>query len=247
MNAQKCRAPEGTMPASVANTDAPLVARLVVSKSRIKSSGVKPRLRGIPDVVGTILAVPAGALLLAAAAPGTPTIAAAIYSMSLVFLFGVSATYHTPMWSLPLRRMWRTIDHSAIYVLIGGSYTPICLTVLKPSMGLPLLAVIWATAIAGFAKSVFWPQSPRWVNTSIYLLMGWAISPFLPAFFSNTDGLSLILLAGGGLIYSGGAFVYQKKWMNFAPRVFGYHESFHMFVLSAAIFHYIAMWRILSN
>ena len=145
----------------------------------LRVQGVKPLLRGIPDVVATIVAVPAAAILMASAR-AEATLAAVVYGLALTFMFAVSATYHTPYWPVAVRKWMRRLDHSTIYVFIAGTYTPMCLMVLPPETGRPLLAVVWAIGIAGVLQSVLWPQAPRVLATLFYVGFGWLIVPFVP-------------------------------------------------------------------
>ncbi len=209
----------------------------------IKVQGFKPKLRGIPDIVATVIALPAGAILIASATV-SPT-AAAAYGLGLVFLFGISATYHTPMWPKKLRRIFRKFDHSAIYVLMAVTYAPVCLAVLEPNIGHPLFGVVVVGSSLGIAKCFFWERSPRWLNTLLYLAMGWMIVPFVPELLAGMSLDTLGALSLGGVVYSLGAVVYTKRWPNPSPAHFGYHEVFHLFVIAAAAFHYYAVWQML--
>lgn len=205
----------------------------------------KPLMRGWLDLIAILAIIPAAAWLIAYARPGLPTLSAAVYSTGLLFLFAMSATYHVPVWA-PGPRLWlRRADHSAIYVQIAGSYTPVCLVVLEPAVGIPLLWTVWIIAIAGLVKSVLWPRAPRAVTAGIYVAFGCLIFPFLPALVQSTGAFALIMFALGGVFYIFGAAIYSKKWFDFRPAVFGYHEVFHIFVIAAAAVHFLAMWRIL--
>jgi hemolysin III len=207
---------------------------------------VKPLLRGIPDVVATIVALPAVFELVQHARPGIATIAATVYGVCLIMLFTVSATYHTFMWPIHIRMLLRRFDHSMVYVLIAGCYTPVCLTVLDPALAKPLLMVVWGITALGIAKSFLWSTSPRWLNTSVYLLMGWIIVPFSPKVYNGLGEHGFALLAIGGAAYTVGALIYARRWPNPSPRIFGYHELFHVFVVAAGICHYVTFWNLLT-
>ncbi|MBI5509296.1 MAG: hemolysin III family protein [Deltaproteobacteria bacterium] len=213
---------------------------------QIHTVGIKPRLRGVPDVFATMLAVPAAALLIAHAADGVARTASVIYGVALVLLFAVSATYHTPTWPIRVRNILRQLDHSTIYVLIAASYTPPCLLALPRHEGLALLTVVWITAAAGFIKSAVWRKAPRWLNAGVYVLMGWAVSPFVVELYHGLGFLGALLLLGGGVIYTVGAVIYSRRWPNPYPTVFGYHELFHVFVVAAAATQYVAMWNLVG-
>jgi hemolysin III len=216
------------------------------SPTRIRASGVKPALRGVPDVIATLLAVPAAALLIAFAVPGLARASAVVYGIGLVLLFATSATYHTPMWPMAVRLVLRRLDHSAIYVLIAGSYTPVCLLILPPPSGGALLTFVWVAAGLGILKSFAWPQAPRWLNTAVYILLGWAVVPFAPAMLNGLGWLSAALIVVGGAFYTVGAVIYARRWPDPNPRVFGYHEVFHVLVVAAAASHFVVMWRLMT-
>lgn len=209
----------------------------------IRVRGLKPRFRGFPDLVAAAIAVPAGAILIANA---TVSAAAATgYGIALVLLFAVSATYHTPFWPAHIRKVWRRIDHASIFVLMSASYAPVCLGVLDPAVGMPLLTFILITNGLGVAKCFFWEDSPRWLNTTLYLVLGWTMLPWVPELYAAMSWDTLGGLFLGGVLYSLGAAIYSKRWPNPNPAVFGYHEVFHLFVIAAAGCHYYSMWQIL--
>lgn len=208
--------------------------------------GVKPRLRGIPDVVACVFAVPGAFLLTQHARAGSPSVAALVYGICLVMLFGVSATYHTFMWPMRVRMVLRRIDHTMVYVLIAGSYTPFCLTVLPAERGHLLLATVWGITAAGAVKSFVWPQAPRALNTLIYTGMGWLIVPFGADIYRALQPSGIALMAIGGAMYTIGAFIYLRRWPNPSPQVFGYHEVFHLLVVAAGTCYYVTFWNLLT-
>ena len=223
-----------------------LEAMPIEAMNSIYTVGAKPRLRGIPDVIAVAIFVPAAAWLMAHARPGLPTVSATVYSISLVLLFGVSATYHAPMWPMRIRRFWRKLDHSAIYILIAGSYTPICLLLLGPATGRTILWAAWIVAGLGLLKSFLWERAPRWLNTTIYIGVSWLIAPFVPRLWVVAGPWPCLLWAFGGLLYTVGAIIYIRKKPNPYPTLFGYHEIFHVFVVTAGASHYLAMWSLLT-
>lgn len=206
----------------------------------------KPLLRGIPDVVATLAALPAAWLLLRAARPGVAWLGALIYGICMVLLFAISATYHAFMWPPRVRGILRRFDHAMVYMLIAGSYTPLCLAGLGPTMGLRLLALVWSVAALGVAKSFLWPAAPRSLNTLLYIGLGWLVVIALPAAQGALGSLGIGLLLGGGIVYTLGALIYWQRWPNPSPRLFGYHEVFHLFVMAAGGCHYATMWRLLT-
>ncbi len=197
----------------------------------------KPLLRGVSHEIAAFAAL-AGWWVLAASAPNPGARAAAhVYGASLFALFAVSALYHRPTWS-PRGRAWmRRLDHSAIFLLIAGTYTPMCL-LLGGRTGLTLLVVVWAGALAGVAQSVLWVRAPKPLVAAVYVALGWVIVPVLPRVRDAVGDGGLALLAAGGALYTLGAVVYATRRPDPAPRVFGYHEVFHAMVIGAALCHY---------
>jgi hemolysin III len=207
---------------------------------------VKPRLRGIPHSIGALLALPAAILCVVHASSGEAAIGAFVYGLSLLFLLSTSAIYHTPTWT-PRVRMWlRRVDHLAIFVLIAGSYTPICLMALPPEEGRLMLIAVWACAGVGALLSLFWPMAPRWLNVGLTITMGWLILPYGLVVIDALGPGSIALLALGGVLYSLGGLAYAKRAPNPIPAVFGHHEVFHCLVLTAAACHYAVIWRLVA-
>jgi hemolysin III len=207
----------------------------VVSVNQVKRP--KPVLRGVSHEVALCFSFLGLSVLFRGAESGTATVAAALYGGSLTALFGVSALYHRPMWSLAARRWLKRVDHSMIFVFISGTGTPLAL-LLGGRTGALLLWVLWAGAALGVARAVFWPGAPRWVAAGSYLLLGWAVVPFLPALGHVLSPLQIALIAAGGLAYSAGAVVYATRWPDPNPKVFGFHEIFHLLVIVAALLHF---------
>jgi len=191
----------------------------------------------------TAIAALGGWIVLIVIADGKPAKIAAlsVYGLSLVLLFGCSAAYHLIKTGPKGYRLLRTLDHTAIYLLIAGSYTPICWLRLSGFWKGGLLAIIWAFAFIGIGVKIFIINAPRWVTAGVYVVMGWlavlAIRPILAALSPG----ALFWLAAGGIIYTLGAVVYILKKPDFVPGVFGFHELWHLFVILAALAHYIAI------
>jgi len=200
----------------------------------------KPLLRGVSHEIAAFIAA-LGAIVLVSAAPSPrATIAAGVYGATLTTLFTLSALYHRRTWSRPAYLLMRRFDHSAIFLLIAGSYTPLCL-VLGGRLGYVLLAVAWAGAALGVLKSVFWQSAPRPLMAALAVGLGWVVVPVLPRLRSAVGAGALVLLLAGGLAYSVGALIYVLKRPNPAPAIFGYHEIFHALVIVAAGCHYAVM------
>jgi hemolysin III len=197
----------------------------------------KPLLRGVSHEIAAWLALGAAVTLALVAPAGRSRLSAVVYGASLFSLFAVSALYHRPHWA-PRARLWmRRLDHSAIFLLIAGTYTPFCL-LLGGATGRTMLAVAWAGAAAGVLQSVLWVRAPRALVAALYVLLGWVVVPVVPALRAALGTGALALLATGGLLYTLGAVVYAARRPDPFPRVFGYHEVFHGLVIAAAACHF---------
>ncbi len=202
----------------------------------------KPLLRGVSHEIAAFVAV-AGWIALAASAPGgRGRVAANVYGASLFTLFLVSALYHRRDWQPRARAWMRRLDHSAIFVLVAGTYTPMCL-LLPRATGVPLLAVVWGGAGLGVVQSILWVRAPKPIVAAIYVALGWAILPVFPALRAALGPLALALLGVGGAAYTLGAVIYAVGRPDPFPRVFGYHEVFHVLVIGAAACHFAVIAR----
>jgi len=170
-----------------------------------------------------------------------------IFGISLILLYFASAVYHLSKASEKAIRVLRKIDHSMIYVLIAGTYTPICLIGLKGTLGWVFLISIWALAFAGILLKILWFNAPRWLYTFFYVLMGWlAVFAIYPLVKSITLSGVLWLIAGG-VSYTLGAILYATKWPKLTSKFFGFHEIFHIFVLVGSGCHYWLVLRYLVS
>ncbi len=206
-----------------------------------KQALAKPLLRGHFHQAAFFFALGACCMLLALSKGSTQVIANVIYALTLAGLFAISTLYHRPQWS-PNARMWmRRLDHSAIFTLIAGTGTPLCLIALPEPAGMNMLILFWASAVVGVGQSLFWVSAPKWLAAILYIFMGWLAVPYLPELKAALGATNLWLLVVGGIIYTGGALVYALKKPNPWPRVFGYHEIFHLLVVIAAFFHFVVI------
>jgi hemolysin III len=205
-------------------------------------AAVKPKLRGVSHEWAFFVSLGLGAALIIAADTPVATLAVAIYAASLSALFGTSALYHRVEWSRPNVRRWmRRLDHSMIFFLIAGTYTPFALLVLDGPLADAILAVVWIGAVAGAVVEIVWIEHPKWVAALVYISLGWvAVIPF-PALWNEMGAAGTLLVAAGGLLYTAGAVVYATQRPNPNPAVFGYHEVFHLFVIAAAAAHFAAI------
>jgi len=166
-------------------------------------------------------------------------ISLAVYGVSLIFLFAASATYHMVKAQPGVIEVLRKFDHSAIFLLIAGTYTPICFNMFSGFWKWGLLAIVWALALTGIGFKVFIIKSPRWLTAGIYVVMGWLCILGLQEMLAVLPAAALAWLAIGGVIYTLGAVIYITKIFDFVPGKFGFHEIWHIFVILGALAHFI--------
>jgi hemolysin III len=200
-----------------------------------------PRLRGVSHAIAFGVSIVAAVAVVVLAPAGRASVAAAIYGVSLVALFGGSALYHR--WRGPdrFKPMLRRVDHSTIFVFIAASYTPIALGVLHGPLRWVVLGLGWLGAVAGIAFSMGWIEAPRTVVATSYLTLGWLAVIAAPELISDLPLTPLILVCAGGMLYSAGAIVYARRRPNPWPRTFGFHEIFHALVILGTATYYVAV------
>lgn len=169
-----------------------------------------------------------------------------VYSIGIFMMFGFSALYHRVNWRPKILKIMRKLDHSSIFVMIAGSFTPICLLVLPEKTGMQLLLIIWIVAGIGILQSILFTNMPRLIRAGIYLIAGYVAIPYLSVMASVMGVANFGLTVAGGTIYSVGAIGYGFKFPDFSPRYFGYHEFFHVLVSVAAILHFIVIYSIVG-
>lgn len=162
-----------------------------------------------------------------------------IYGVTLIMMFSASAAYHLTKASQQVILVLRKFDHSAIYLLIAGTYTPICLHFFTGFYRWGLLAIVWGIAVVGVAVKIFVINVPRWINAGIYLLMGWLCIMAVKPMLTTMPTGALVWLIVGGLFFTLGAVIYMTKFFNFRPGVFGFHEVWHIFVILGCLSHFI--------
>jgi hemolysin III len=205
-------------------------------------AAVKPKLRGVSHEWAFFISLGLGAALIVAADTPQATLAVAIYAASLSALLGTSALYHRVEWKRPNVRRWmRRLDHSMIFFLIAGTYTPFALLALDGPLADAILAVVWIGAIVGAIVEMVWIEHPKWVAALVYISIGWVALIAFPELWSEMGAAGTLLVAAGGLLYTIGAVVYATQRPNPNPRVFGYHEVFHLLVIAAAAAHFAAI------
>jgi hemolysin III len=200
-----------------------------------------PGLRGVSHAWAFWCALVAGSVLAVYAPSGEARAAALVYGAGLCALFAASGLYHRWRWNPRWRPLLRRIDHSAIYVFIAASYTPVALLVLSGPVKVVVLASVWGGALAGVALSVAWISAPRVLVAASYLALGWVSVVTMPQLADRLGVAPFVLFAAGGALYSVGAVVYALRRPNPWPRTFGFHEVFHALVILAAVTHFVAM------
>jgi hemolysin III len=204
-------------------------------------SDLVPLLRGVIHAWTAWVAGAAAIVLVLLAPTAQARVAAAVYGAGLCAMFAASGLYHRWRWDQRWRPLLRRLDHSAIFVFIAASATPVALLVLDGTLRVVVLATAWGAATAGVVMSVAWITAPRLLTTAMYVATGWAATVGLPQLAERVSVTPLVLLAAGGVLYTAGAVVYQTKRPDPWPRTFGFHEVFHVLVVLAAIVHYVAM------
>ncbi len=208
-------------------------------------ASLKPRLRGVFHQWACVSSVPLGLVLVIVAGSARARAAVIVYAVSLVGLFGISALYHRVNWrSLTARDWMRRLDHSMIFILIAGSYTPFAVLVLRGPLAIAVLVAVWGGAALGVGFNLVWGNAPTWLRAALYIALGWVAVAALPQLGTAIGVGGLTLLGLGGALYTLGAVVYAVKRPNPVPAVFGYHEIFHILVIVAAALQYavIAFW-----
>ena len=206
----------------------------------------KPTWRGWIHAGTAPLAVAAGIVLIVLAdGPGAKA-ASAIFMASSILLFGVSAVYHRFNWSPRVKAIFRRIDHSNIFVLIAGTYTPLAVSALPFDKGIVLLCAVWGVAVLGILFRVIWVHAPRWSYVPLYIGMGWA-AVFYAVDLVSFNPVAMLLVLIGGLSYTAGALVYGFKRPNPVPGVFGFHEIFHTATVVAFLCHWVAILMIVTH
>ncbi|GAA3749617.1 hemolysin III family protein [Salinactinospora qingdaonensis] len=202
---------------------------------------VKPRLRGWLHLGTAPVALAAGLVLVIMAPTVAGRVASAIYAGSAVLLFTTSAVYHLGHWPPKPLALLRRMDHSNIYLIIAGTYTPFVVLVLDGALQVAMLSIVWGAAAAGVVFKLVWLNAPRWLSTALYIAVGWVAVVFIPQLLGGTHPATWILILVGGLLYSLGALVYAMKRPDPAPRWFGFHEVFHSLTIAAYVCQYIAV------
>jgi hemolysin III len=197
------------------------------------------------SLVVSVLACTALVAVAGAVVGATAALATAVYGVTVLGLFGVSALYHRRTWRTPRSRaIMRRLDHSMIFLFIAGTYTPVAVLAMAPSTARWVLGVVWGGALAGVVLKTTCPQAPTWLGVPVYLALGWVAVFVLPDLLTNAGVAALVLLLAGGLLYTVGGVFYGARWPNPWPTTFGYHEFFHAATVLAATCQHVAIWLV---
>jgi hemolysin III len=209
-------------------------------RDSILPADFRPTWRGWIHLVATPLALIAGVVLIALAPSGTGKVTSAIYAITGVLLFGISALYHRGRWSPRTKVILKRLDHTNIMLVIAGTYTPLSAMLLPQAKAVLLLSLIWLGALFGVLFRVLWVAAPRWLYVPVYVALGLAALFYLPDFFAaSAEATALIVI--GGIFYIAGAVIYGIRKPNFSSSHFGFHELFHAFTVVGFTAHYTAI------
>ncbi len=219
----------------------PEPGRLGALESKVEAAlqVVKPKLRGWLHAGMAPVALVAGIVLVVLATTTEGKVSAAVFAGTAVLLFGTSAVYHRGTWSPRVGGVLRRLDHSNIFLIIAGTYTPFAL-LLPPDQARTMLVIVWSGAVAGVAFRVFWSDAPRWLYVPAYVSLGWVAIFYFGPLVEHVGGAVMAWVVVGGVLYSLGAVVYGTKRPDISPRWFGFHEVFHALTVLAFAAHFVA-------
>jgi hemolysin III len=200
-----------------------------------------PVLRGWVHAGAFPLTAAAGLVLVLLTPAGGGRWATAVFAVTATLLFGTSALFHLGRWSARTSLLLRRLDHSNIFLIIAGSYTPFAVLLLPRSSARDLLILVWSGALVGVLFRVLWTGAPRWLYVPVYLVMGWMAVAYIPAFWRHGGPAVAVLVVVGGLLYTLGAVVYGLERPNPSPRWFGFHELFHVLTVVAFVAHFVGV------
>lgn len=202
-------------------------------------NGLTHLLGAILAIIGTVFLIIKGSQTLNSTVEVSSLI---IFGVSMFLLYGASATYHMVIASDNVIAWLRKLDHSMIYLLIAGTYTPYCVITLQGTIGWIVLMIIWLAAICGILFKLIWFHSPRWLSTGLYILMGWLIIFAVVPLAANLALPGLTLLITGGVIYTLGGVIYALKPRWLESKYLGFHEIFHLFILAGSFAHFLSIY-----
>ncbi len=213
--------------------------------SRMDIGYSKPLLRGISHLIMFFVSFIACCFLIYYSSSVLEYVANSIYSVGLCSMFGISTLYHRLNCDIKTKIMLRKLDHCGIFIMIAGSFTPICLLALPSESGNKLLIIVWSLAFIGIIQSIFFSRIHRWLRASLYLIVGYMAFPFIKILYLSLSLYKLVLITVGGVVYSLGAIGYGLKFPTLNPKIFGFHEMFHLLVVIAAIMHFIVIYSLI--
>ena len=203
-------------------------------------SAPRPRLRGILHLITAPIALLGGITLVILTGTTSGRVSVGLFTLTSVGLFTTSAVYHVGRWLPPVKAALRRADHSNIFLIIAGTYTPLSVMILDTHDARVLLGIVWSGALIGVLLRNLWLGAPRWLYVPIYIALGWAAIFYLPE-FATAGTATLALIIAGGVLYTVGALVYALKWPRLSERWFGFHELFHSFTIAAFLSHFAAV------
>jgi hemolysin III len=203
-------------------------------------------MRGTLHAAGAPVALALGLALLLLAETARERTGVGVYAVSLTALFTMSAVYHRGRWRPTVKAWLQRVDHSMIFILIAGTYTPFCLLVLAGSTSWIVLAIVWGGALAGVVTRLTWASAPRWFFVPFYLALGWVAIIVAPALAAGASLATNLLLVAGGVLYTAGAVVFATRRPDPFPSVFGFHEVFHALTIAAASCHAAAIVLVIT-
>ena len=206
----------------------------------------RPRLRGVFHLYAFFIALVLGGLLIASAATTKERVAAGVFGVAVVCMFGASALHHRVTWRERGYRWSRRIDHAGVYLMIAGTYTPFGLLVLSGGWRIAVLAVVWGGAAVAILLKFLWVDAPKWLAAAIAIALGWVAVIVFPQLVHGVGWSGTTLVLTGGLLYTAGGLVYALRRPDPLPAVFGYHEIFHVLVVAAVALQYsvVAFWLV---
>lgn len=213
------------------------------SKTHIETSPIKPLLRGWFHALAAIAAIGLTIVLCILSRNDLPRLfSMLVFGLCMIELYTVSALYHIGTWHGVVRQRLRALDHANIFLFIAGTYTPLCFNILSGWVRPALLITIWTLALLGISLTLFTFRLPRWISTTLYIAMGWIALLALPAFLAVVPWTAVAMLVAGGLLYTIGAIIYALRRPNPFPRIFGFHEIFHLFVIAGSVAFAACIW-----
>ncbi|NLF05591.1 MAG: hemolysin III family protein [Actinomycetales bacterium] len=208
------------------------------------AAAIKPKLRGWIHAGVEPFVIAASIVLVVIAPPVAPRVAVSVFGLSAILLFGTSAVYHRGTWSPRVAAVLRRLDHTNIFLIIAGTYTPLAVLLLDEPVARTLLIIVWSGAIVGLLMRIFWLGAPRWLYVPIYLALGWVAVAYLGPLGATGGPAVVWLIMAGGLAYTVGAVIYGTKRPNPSPAWFGFHEIFHALTVVGYTCHLIAVFLV---